>query len=621
LAVSQELEEEHELVTQQNHIYLGGRGGDFRGTLEAVHFSRGSLPSGYQQYAPVKSDNTLGLWRFEEPVTPISLITTTPSITASTSANSTITIGTTAAQALVDELSGQSGLTSLDFTASPYSGGNYSVTVHAASSTSTASIPKVPYNILVNPLGYNQTTGKPTGKSPERMRLMSVDASAGTITVESIHLDFSANPTSGRRGALMNHDAGRFVIITGDCIVDTGNGNDFQPYGTGTQFSQRQGQVIIDESDFNNNGIMFSQSMAIDSHEYNQFSASTTNVGKQFVAGHSGRHVLNHVVSHPFMGTLPPTSSHDVEKKLDIGSDVLVAGFPSQFSDIRSTIPINSVVSSYDTHGPIKIESLSNSTLVNSVVENGMSDIDDTQRGILAIGGKGFDPEPFMLKSTSANDEKGDTKHIIPASESRIAILHVPDLSTYNYAPFLQVHYNAIDVDGNQFTTGATSRLTTNISGGNTVLTLQSIKSFGFDGETISANLINIAGTVASSSSSIVGTIDYATKTGAIVKVSNFDSKIMITNILPKVDTIVTGSTSILDVIRSSLKGRDLRLFSPGGVIEFNKPEMFGFLDGDLEGETSEGTVAEKVLNYDLCPENYLPLTSTDSFPQSCCKN
>jgi hypothetical protein len=264
LAVSQELEEEHELVTQQNHIYLGGRGGDFRGTLEA----------------------------FEEPVTPISLITTTPSITASTSANSTITIGTTAAQALVDELSGQSGLTSLDFTASPYSGGNYSVTVHAASSTSTASIPKVPYNILVNPLGYNQTTGKPTGKSPERMRLMSVDASAGTITVESIHLDFSANPTSGRRGALMNHDAGRFVIITGDCIVDTGNGNDFQPYGTGTQFSQRQGQVIIDESDFNNNGIMFSQSMAIDSHEYNQFSASTTNVGKQFVAGHSGRQAV-----------------------------------------------------------------------------------------------------------------------------------------------------------------------------------------------------------------------------------------------------------------------------------------------------------------------------------------
>jgi hypothetical protein len=633
LAVSQELEEVHELVTQQNHIYLGGRGGDFRGTLEAVHWSRGALVSGYQQYAPVKSDNTIGLWRFEEPVSPISLITTTPSITASTSANSTITIGATAAQSLVDELSGQSGLTSIDFTASPYSGGSYSVTVHAVSSTSTVSIPKVPYNILVNPLGYSQTTGKPTAKSPERMRLMAVNASAGTITVESIHLDFSANATNGRRGALASHDAGRFVIITGDCIVDTGNGNDFQPYGTGTQFSQRQGQVIIDESDFGNNGIMFSQSMAIDSHEYNKFSASSSNVGKSFVAGHSGRHILNHVTSHPFMGTLPPTSSHGVEKKLDIGSDVIVAGFPSQFSDIRSTVPINSVVSSYDAHGPIKIDYLLNSSLVSDIVENGMSDIDDTQRNILAIGGKGFVPEPFMLKSTSSNDEQGDVKHIIPSSDSRIAVLYVPNLSTYNYAPFVQLHYNAVDLDGNQFNVGASSRLTGNISGGNTVITLQSVKSFGYDGQTIEASSVSIGGTPASTSSTIRGTISYSAKTitfstavdsgfvslantGAIVKVSNLNPKIIVTDTLPKVSTIVTGSTSILDVIRSSLEGQDLRLFSAGGVIEFDKPEMFGFLDGDLEGETSEGTVAEKVLNYDLCPENYLPLNSADS-PQT----
>jgi len=65
LVVSQTLDEPHELVNQQNNIYLGGRGGDFRGTLEAVHWSRGALSSGYQQYAPVKSDNTIGLWRFE----------------------------------------------------------------------------------------------------------------------------------------------------------------------------------------------------------------------------------------------------------------------------------------------------------------------------------------------------------------------------------------------------------------------------------------------------------------------------------------------------------------------------------------------------------------------------
>ena len=633
LAVSQELEEVHELVTQQNHMYLGGRGGDFRGTLEAVHWSTGALPSGYQQYAPVKSDNTIGLWRFEEPVSPVKTITTTPAITASTSASSTITIGTSAAQTLIDELSGQSGLTSINFTTSPYSSGDYSVTVYSSSSSATVSIPKVPYNILVNPLGYNLNTGKPTNMSPERLRLMAIDASAGTVTVESIHLDFASNASTGRRGALANHDAGRFVIITGDCIVDTGNGNDFQPYGTGTQFSQRQGQVIIDESDFSNNGIMFSQSMAIDSHEYNKFSASTSNVGSQFLAGHSGRHILNHVTSHPFMGTLPPTESHEVEKKLDIGSDVISAAFPSQFSDIRSTVPVKSVVSSYSTHGDIKLTYISNRGYVTEVIENGMADIDDTQRDILAVGGTSFDIEPFMLKSVSSDNESGAIKHVIPSKESRIAILSVPDLAEHNYAPFVQLHYNAVDLNGSQFRTGSSSRLTANISGGNTVLTLESVKSFGYDGEIIQANLININGTKASAGSSIVATINYSAKTltftsavdsafytlattGAVVKLTSRSPKILLSKTLPKVSTIVTGSTSILDVIRSSLEKGPLSLLSAGGVVGFDTPEMFGYLDGDLEGENAEGQVAESVLNRDLCPENYLPLTSTDS-PQT----
>ena len=629
LVVSQTLDEVHELVPQQNSIYLGGRGGDFRGTLEAIHLSRGAMPSGYQQYAPVKGDATMGLWRFEEPVSPISLITTTPSISASTSASSTITIGATAAQALVDELSGQSGLTSLDFTASPYSGGAYSVSVYAASSVSTVSIPKVPYNILLNPLAYNETTGKPTGKAPERMRLMAIDASAGTVTVESIHLDFAANPTSGRRGALMNHDAGRFVIVTGDCIVDTGAGNEHQPFGSGTQFSQRQGQVIIDESDFENSGIMFSQSMALDSHEYNSFSASVTNMGSQFAAGHTGRHILNHVVSHPFMGMLPPTSEHRVEKKLDIGSDVISAMFPSQYSDVRSTVPVNSVVSSFDTHGPLKPLRIKHSSRVSRLVENGMSDIDDAQRRLLAIGGAVFDPTPFLLKAVSGNQESGDAKFTIPSSESRIAVLHVPLLADYDYAPFVQVHYNAMDYAGVNFTTGATSRTTAAISGGNTVLTLQSVKSFGYDGDVFSASELSIGDTFASTTAGVTAAIDYATKTitlsaaaqasfvtlavqDAIVKRADRTPKLLIEKTLPDVAVELSSGYSILDAIKDSMATGPLNIFAPGGLVEFEQPNMFMFNDGELEGEHSEGLVAEKVLDYSLCPENYLPLTSSD---------
>jgi hypothetical protein len=633
LAVSQDLEEEHELVPQQNQMFIGGRGGDFRGTIEAIHMSAGALASSRQQYAPVKSDNTIGLWRFEEPINPISLITTTPSISASTSANSTITIGATAAQALVDELSGQSGLTSIDFTASPYSGGSYSFQVHTATSSSTVTVPKVPYNILVNPTGYDQNTGKPTNKAPERMRLMSIDASAGTITVESIHLDFDANASTGRRGVLMAHDAGRFVIITGDCVIDSGKGNEFQPHGSGTQFSQRQSQVLIDESDFENHGIAFSLSMAIDNNEFNAYSAKTTNMGNPLLSGHSGRHTLNHVTSHPFMGTLPPVKTHDVEKKLDVSSDVIIASFSPQFADVKDVVTPNSVVSSFDSHGPIPIKSIRSVSRVTAFIENGMADIDDTQRELLAIGGANFDVEPFMLKSMSSNKEEGKDKFLVPSSEARVAILNIPQLVDYDYSPFIQVHYNAIDIEGDKFTTNSVSRLTTGISGGGTVLTLESIKSFGADETTIPATQIVIGSQVASTNAAHTATIDFSAKTltfssatesafqtaattGAIVRFTETSPKIMVSKTLPKVSTILTGSYSIMDLIRDSMRISPPKLYAPGGVIVFDAPDMFPFDDGELEGETPEGTVAEKKLNFDLCPENYLPLTSTDS-PQT----
>ena len=278
----------------------------------------------------------------------------------------------------------------------------------------------------------------------------------GTIVVESIHLDFAANASTGRRGALMAHDIGHFVIITGDCIVDTGKGNEFQPYGSGTQFSQRQGQVCIDESDHNNHGVLFSHSMAIDSHEYNKFSASTTNMGSDLLAGHCGRHILNHVTSHPFMGLLPPTSHHEVEKKLDMGSDVITAAFPSQFSEIKSTVPINSIISSYDVHAPITVSSIESTSSVTTFVENGMSDIADSKRELLAIGGPDFNPNPFLLRSVPSHEETDSVRHAIPSSQSRIATLSLPRLVDYGYPPFVQIHYNALDYDGSQFTVGAT---------------------------------------------------------------------------------------------------------------------------------------------------------------------
>ena len=533
---------------------------------------------------------------------------------------------------MIEELTGQTGKTFVSFIGGDYSQGNYTVKKYAATSTSDISIPKVPYNLLINPLGYDSKTGKPTNKAPERVRLLTINSSTGTIVVESIHLDFAAS-SNGRRGLLMAHDAGEFVVITGDCLVDSGNGNVFQPQGSGTQFSQRQGQVLIDESDFENHGLMFSMSMAIDSHEYNQFSASTTNMGEEFLIGHSGRHILNHVTSHPFMGALPPTESHIVEKKLDAGSDVVTATFIPQFGNIKDIIPVNSVVSSFDEHGPVALSNVVSSSRVSTFVENGMADIDESQRGLLALGGPQFDTEPFLLKSISSTDSNTNIKAVIPSIESRIATLILPELETYDYAPFVQIHYNAIDRTGEHFNIGATSRLTANIS--TATLTLQSIKSFGTDSAVIPAQKITIDGHKPfSSATNQTAKISHSAKTivfsatpnnssfntaavnNAIVKLADGSPKLLVSKTLPDVSTIVTGTTRIIDLMRDSMAIRPLALVAPGGLVTFDTPDLFPFEDGHLEGEDSEGIVGEDQLNLSLCPTNYLPQSSSDT-PQT----
>ena len=633
LLVEQLLEEEHQLIPQQSQMFLGGRGGDFRGTLETIHLSANAADSGRADFAPVKSDNTLGLWRFEEPINPISTRVTTPSLTASTGLTSTITVSASAAKSLLQELTGGSGDAFQSFQVAPYSAGNYTYKVYSATSATDRTIIKVPYNLLINPLGYDEKTGKPTNKAPERVRLHSIDPTNGEIKVSSIHLDFSANPTTGERGLLMNHDAGEFVVITGDCIVDAGNGNVFQPQGSGTQFSQRQGQVVIDESDFENHGIVFSLSMAIDSHEFNQFSASATNMGQDFLIGHTGRHILNHVSSHPFMGVLPPTESHTVEKKLDAGSDVVNATFVSQYGSIKDIIPVNSVISSFDEHGPVALKDIVSSSRVSVLVENGMADIDDTQRGLLAIGGPEFDTTPFLLKSISSTDSSSNIKSVIPSIESRVATLILPELETYNYAPFVQIHYNAVDRTGEHFDVRATSRLTANIS--TATLTLQSVKAFGEDGMVIPAQRISIEGhSPFTSATNQTAKINHSAKTivfsatpnnssfnsaalsDAIVKFADNSPKLLVSKTLPDVSTIVTGSTRIIDLIRDGMANRPLGIVAPGGIITFDTPDMFGFTDGDLEGEDSEGNVGDDQLDLSMCPTNYLPRVSTDS-PQT----
>ena len=624
------LSTDHELVVYPTQIFMGGQGGEFRGTIEAIHWARGAHDSSIDSYAPVTTDSTLGLWRFEEPIEPISTILTLPSLSASTSANSTITIGATEAQSLIDTLTGKSGITSLDLTSAAYSAGNYTVTKNAANSESTITIPQVSFNVLINPLGYNRTTGVPNREAPERVRLTNIDASAGTITVESIHLDFDSNATNGRRGLLMAHSASDAVIVIGDCLVDSGTGN--QGVGTGTQFSNRQGQVVIDESDFENHGIVFSTRMSIVDDPYMKYSA-TTNMGRNFTAGHTGRHILNHVKSHPYIGMLPRPIESEVEQNIDGSASVMTATFAPQYANVRDAAPANSVVSFYDVTGPFTVAATSYTSIVQQVVENGMAGITDAKRNILALGVD--DVSKFLLRSATSTsvdslttDSDEHIRHMTPSSVSRTAVLELPSLLQYDRPAVVQIKYNAVDITGRGIKHAATARLTTGISGGDTVLTFASVKQFGADTDTITADLISIGGVVAGTSS-VTATISHsantltfssatttafrdAAVTNAVVNSYLSHGALLVESTYPDVGEEVTPGTRIIDLIHTDVEAGDAVVHAAGGVITCIKTPQMVFNAGDLNGDDEEGHQTERVLDFTMCPDNYLPVHSSD---------
>lgn len=54
-------------------------------------------------------------------------------------------------------------------------------------------------------------------------------------------------------------------------------------------------------------------------------------------------------------------------------------------------------------------------------------------------------PDKVAYTDVDANTRKF---HLRPSSKSRVALLHVPELSSYNLAPYVEIHYNAIDFTG-----------------------------------------------------------------------------------------------------------------------------------------------------------------------------
>ena len=188
------------LANSSSHMYIGGKGGQFRGVIEGIHIANDLSTGITSGNCPLKKNSTTLLYRFEEPISPIETTYTFSNLTGGYDGNSlsTLTLSSADAQALAKTLTGKTGSAGRgDFTKSPYSAGNYEIYDSSTGTNILRYIPHVPYNLLINPGSINPNTKKPNQTPPERVRLHSINVSTGVLTISNIHLDQQNDTNDG----------------------------------------------------------------------------------------------------------------------------------------------------------------------------------------------------------------------------------------------------------------------------------------------------------------------------------------------------------------------------------------------------------------------------------------
>lgn len=556
----QDIPPETRLARSTDQVYLGGKGGQFRGAVEAIHFSNEFDENMLVPSMAVKGKTTSALFRFEEP---IDVIEETYEFTAyGSSGGTTITIPTTDAQALIARLTGKaydSSNPTTDFTASPYSMGNYKVVDYYTNqgTPTTIAVAHTPYNLLINPGAINRNTQKPNQSPPERVRLHSINGSTGVMTVSSIHIDF-INGTGGLRGVLHSRTTdvdNYFVVVGADLLIDNGTGKPYQPPHYGTQIFDKTGQMVLDESDINNHGFVYSSRMATTTDDPNNPFAVVwpSSLDTLFQVGHSGRHTYSHIIGHEYMRRYPKPTEITIDQQADGSADIVQMAYDSNTRNIDEMFTMNSLVDFYTETLEAPIARIENSSSVTAVVDNGLP---ASVKEMIAIGGTNFKYAPFMLKGPVPEvgdiNENNRLYHLIPETESRIALLHVPDLKTsHNLAPFVEIHYNAIDM------TGASMGVATPM--------------------------------------------------------------LMVEKTVPAGSFDLGSGTRVLDVINADIA--NCTLYSPGGVIYLtNAISGYGSLMQEshtLIGDNTGGQESETELDYSRTPALYTPVADVNAEPAS----
>jgi hypothetical protein len=438
-----------------NDLFIGGRGGQYRGFIEALHWKLGFEQGSVRKRGVYKTSKTLGLWRFEEPIQVDSNLFYIMS--NASEAATTLTLDATQVQTLYRIISGKSD--SFTGTYTLPSLGNYQVfnTAHSGGAQ-LISIAHTTHNLLINPTCTDTRTGEANSKAPERVRLLTLN-DAGTITVNSIHLDFDTTANSGARGILSGRTAynatngiandSTMVLVKSDLLVDSGSGKPLQPIGLGSQAIDRTGSMVIDESNNKNHGFIFSRRISVgNSNNPYTVSAGNWSHGEKFQSGHTGRHFYSHRTGHRYLTVLPESENEQITRTMDGLADSAMVNFVGHGEGIGSALPINSQVSIYrEALRGKPIDVVTSSTVVQ-VIRNGLVGITASDDDIIAIGGSGFDVTPFLLKghgtkNVVATDDVYNL-HLTPESESRVAILETGDSDF----PYIEIHYNAVDLLG-----------------------------------------------------------------------------------------------------------------------------------------------------------------------------
>jgi len=554
---SEIIEKDSSIVNSTAHVYVGGKGGEFRGAIEALHFNSDFDSAMAESTVPVNGDTTTGMYRFEEPLDIVSESYEFNAFTvAADGSTTTITVAAADAQALIARLTGKpydSTSVTTTFTATPYSMGNYKVTdfVTTPGTEATLAIPHTPYNLLINPGAINRNTEKPNASPPERARIESINGSTGVITVSSIHIDFIVG-TGGKRGLLHSRTANvdnYFVIVNADLLIDNGTGRPYQPPHYGSQIFDKTGQMVLDESDFAQHGLVYSTQMATTDNSPNNPFAVTwpATLDTLYQVGHSGRHKFSHINGHEYMRRYPRPSYLAIDQMMGGSADIVEMVYENTGKGIAGLFAMNALSDFYEESTQVDVAKFNNSCAVDFVVTNGLP---ASKEQAIAIGGTNFDYRPFMMKGPvpEFGDINDDARlyHLRPESVSRIALLKVPTLqSTHNLAPYVEIHYNAIDLTG--------------VSMGKTTPCL------------------------------------------------------MIEKTVPSGNFVLTGSTTVLDVIEADLAdaSKDTTLFSPGGMIFLGLGQIAGSVhleeSHSLVGDNTGGYELDSEVDFSLCPVNYTP--------------